>query len=233
LDDLVEKPRRIDAGSVAYEFKSLWSLYHLLPDSSYTSYTIELCSESGRKLLLGRLLEKEVRDLWYLFDKTEGKYGTLRGLRFEAYAHKKIMIDGINGTARLLNKNSISATTTKRVVVRAGATLVDLSDNDLDSLSQHCAEAVDNRSPNGTYLLPSLCNFPVIDSAYVGPVDVIMFQMKAGRSKPLSQMVDSICRALGNFFVVVVPADNIITKKLPGGPDSMKQYVLVLNELPY
>ena len=57
LNDLVQNSRRIDAGSVASEFKSLWSLYHLVPDSYYTSYSIELCSENGRQLLLRKLLE--------------------------------------------------------------------------------------------------------------------------------------------------------------------------------
>jgi hypothetical protein len=49
----------------------------------------------------------------------------------------------------------------------------------------------------------------------------------------MSDEVDTICRAIGNFFVVVVPADNVITKKSPGGPECMKEYVLVLNESPY
>jgi hypothetical protein len=100
LDHQVEKPKRIDAGIVATQFKSLWSLYHLLPDSYFTSYTIELCSGSGRKLLLDRLLEKEVHDPWNLFYETDQKHGTLRGIRFEAYAHKKMVIDGIDVTAR-------------------------------------------------------------------------------------------------------------------------------------
>jgi hypothetical protein len=42
-----------------------------------------------------------------------------------------------------------------------------------------------------------------------------------------------ICDALGNFFVVVVPSDNVITKKLDGGPARLEQYVLVLNETTY
>ena len=59
-----------------------------------------------------------------------------------------------------------------------------------------------------------------------------MFQMKAGvsKSKPLSEKAETICQALGDFFVVVVPADNVIAKKLDGGPANMKQYVLVLKE---
>jgi hypothetical protein len=60
-----------------------------------------------------------------------------------------------------------------------------------------------------------------------------MFQMKTGKSKPLSENAGKICDALGNFFVVVVPSDNVITKKLDGGPASLEQYVLVLNETTY
>jgi hypothetical protein len=74
----------------------------------------------------------------------------------------------------------------------------------------------------------------MIDSAYVGPPTSpelrIMFQMKAGKTKPLSKKVDKICNVLGNFFVVVVPVDNVITQELVGGPPSMEQNVLVLNE---
>ena len=230
LDDLVDKPKRIDSGSVASDFKSLWSLYHLVPNEGYVSYRIELCSARGSELLLRRLLEKEVRDLWNLFRTTDEKFGTLRGIRYEAYAHKKILADGINGTARLLTKTAISSTTTKPIVIPAGSMQVDLPDNNLDSLSRY----VDTKSTQGMYLLPSLCNFPVIDSAYVGPPDLrIMFQMKTGKSKPLSENVSKICDALGNFFVVVVPSDNVIRRKLDGGPASLEQYVLVLNETTY
>jgi hypothetical protein len=76
----------------------------------------------------------------------------------------KIATYGIDGTARLLTKEAVSATTTKRVVVPAGSILVALPDNDLGSLSQRCAAAVD-KSPQGTHFLPSLPNFLVIDSA--------------------------------------------------------------------
>ena len=233
LNDLVQNSRRIDAGSVASEFKSLWSLYHLVPDSYYTSYSIELCSEYGHQLLLRRLLEKDVHDLWNLYDQTNEKYGTLRGIRFEAYAHKKILADGINGMARLLTTQAISSTKRKRVVIPAGSTRVDLPDNNLHSLATHAA-AVNTSSPAGRYLLPRLPDFPVIDSAFIGPPDVrVMLQMKAGKSKPLSEKAVTICDALGNFFVVVVPADNVIGKKLIGGPTRMEQYVFILNEMTY
>jgi hypothetical protein len=88
LDDLVNRPRRIDAGSLADDVNSLWSLYHLVPSKNYRSYSIELCSPTGHNLVLHALLKKKARDLWYLFDSTDTKerYGTLRGIRYEAYA---------------------------------------------------------------------------------------------------------------------------------------------------
>jgi hypothetical protein len=50
LDDLVDRRKRIDSLSVASDFKSLWSLYHLVPTKTYLSYNIELCSASGSEL---------------------------------------------------------------------------------------------------------------------------------------------------------------------------------------
>jgi hypothetical protein len=43
LNDLIKQPRRIDPGYLDSEFNSLWSLYHLVPDIYYTSYSIEIC----------------------------------------------------------------------------------------------------------------------------------------------------------------------------------------------
>lgn len=225
LNDLIENPRRIDAGSVASEFNSLWSIYHLVPDEFYTAYTIELCSDSGRQLLLRRLLEKEVTELWNLFNTTNQNHGTLRGLRFEAYAHKKIMVDGIDGDAKLLTAKEVSAKTKKRILIPAKTSAVYLPDNDVGALSTYATAA-----NNGKYLIPELPNFPVIDSVYVGPCGNVMLQMKAGSSKPLSEKAVAICNALGNVFVFVVPEENTIRKKLAGGTPGMHQYVLILKE---
>ena len=56
LNDLVNRPKRIDAGSLAADVNSLWSLYHLIPSRNYRSYSIELCSPNGRNLVLRSLL---------------------------------------------------------------------------------------------------------------------------------------------------------------------------------
>ena len=56
LNDLVNRPKRIDTGSVADNVNSLWSLYHLVPSRNYRSYSIELRSPNGRNLVLRSLL---------------------------------------------------------------------------------------------------------------------------------------------------------------------------------
>ena len=231
LNDAVQNPQRIDAGSVASEFKSLWSLYHLVPDQYYTSYTIQLACENASSLLLRRLMDKSVQELWRLFDRTDERQGTLRGIRFEAYAHKKIAVDGINLNAKKLNANGISASTEINVVIPSDLPVVELRDNDTEKLHTQVADAV---TRGGGYLLPRLPNYPVLDSAFVKPnSSAIILQMKAGRSKPLSSNhVSTVHAALGNVFIVVVPDENIVSKKLPGGPDGLKQYVLVLKENP-
>ena len=45
---------------------------------------------------------------------TKEKFGTLPVIRYEAYAHKKILVDGINGTARLLTKTAITPKQSER-----------------------------------------------------------------------------------------------------------------------
>lgn len=73
----------------------------------------------------------------------------------------RILTDGIDGTAHLWTKNGISSSTRKRIAIPAGSTLVDVPDNNLNSLSRY-ALAIGINSP--LYLLPSLTNVPVIDS---------------------------------------------------------------------
>ena len=231
LNDAVQNPLRIDAGSVASEFKSLWSLYHVVPDQYYTSYTIQLACENASSLLRRRLLDKSVQELWQLFDRTDERQGTLRGIRFEAYAHKKIAVDGINLTAKKLNANGISEATEISVVVPSALPVVELRDNDTEKLPTQVADAA---TLGGGYLLPRLPNYPVLDSAFVKQdSSAIILQMKAGRSKPLSSNhVSTVHAALGNVFIVVVPDENIVSKKLPGGPGDLEQYVLILKEIP-
>jgi len=228
LNDLAKNPARIDSGNVASEFKSLWSLYHLAPDANLTSYTIELCCENARALLRARLLRLDVATLWNLFFQTNEREGTLRGIRFEAYAHKKILVDGMNVHANKLTANAVS-NTTRIVAIPAGLTRVTLPNNDVTQLVAQRAEAV---SKGGGYLLPSLPNYPVIDAAYIdGSDNSMMLQMKAGKSKKLSaDKTLLVHQALGDFFVIVTPDENIATKKLAGGPNAMNQYVAILSE---
>ena len=96
LREAVETPQVIDGGDVDANFKHLWSLYFVNP--LYTNatvdhyrYTIEVCSDDARARLRDRLMEKEVKDLWKLYENTLSQNGTLRGIRYEAYAHKKIL----------------------------------------------------------------------------------------------------------------------------------------------
>jgi len=175
-------------------------------------------------------MEKSVQELWQLFDRTDERQGTLRGIRFEAYAHKKIAIDGINLTAKKLNASGISQSTEISVVIPSALRVVELPDNDTRKLQNQVTQAA---TSGGAYLLPRLPNYPVLDSAFVKQdSSATILQMKAGRSKPLSSNhVANVHAALGNVFIVVVPDENIVNKKLPGGPESLQQYVLILKEI--
>ena len=228
LNDLVENPSRIDSGSVASSFKSLWSLYHLVPDERFTSYQIELCCDNGRRLLRQRLLTMDVRKLWNLYYNTDQRLGTLRGIRFEAYAHKKILVDGIDLIAKKLNQSGISKSSEIQVLIPPWSREFTLHDNDVNNLQAQRTLVHQN---GGGYMLPYLPNYPVIDSAFVSPSNsCVLLQMKAGRSKTLSDKAIAVVGALGNTFVVVTPEENIVTKQLSGAPAGMKQYVLVLQE---
>ena len=94
LNDAVEHPLQIDGGEVTSQFKHLWTLYHLQPVSTagvpdYHRYTIEICSDDARTKLRNKLMEKSVMELWNLYRDTVEQHGALRGIRYEAYAHKK------------------------------------------------------------------------------------------------------------------------------------------------
>ena len=228
LNDLAVNPRRIDPGCVASEFKSLWSLYHLVPDSYYTSYTIELCCVNALKLLRRELLRQSVGELWNLYETTAEKHGTLRGIRYEAYAHKKITSEGIDLVANKLNAKDVSSTTF-RVTIPISVTTMRLPDNDTQKLATQKTTAIQNSG--SAYLIPDLPNYPVIDSAFVSSSASFALQMKAGRSKPLSpNHVNTVHATLGDAFVVVVPDDTTIRKRLAGAPKTMVQYVLVVRE---
>jgi hypothetical protein len=229
LNDLAENPARVDGGNLASEFNSLWSLYHLVPDENLTSYTIQLCCENAEYLLQARLLNLEVAVLWTLFDQTNENQKTLRGIRFEAYAHKKILVQGLNVTAQRLNTSGTLTTTTHNLLIPAGSKRVILPDNSVNTLQDKRAEAV---SLGGGYLLPRFPNYPVIDSAFIDGSNVsTMLQMNAGKSKPFSvDKTPLVQAALGSTFVILTPKENIVKTKLVGGPSTLDQFVAIVKE---
>jgi hypothetical protein len=102
LEDASKDPRRIDTGAVTSQSKGLWSLYHLQPDKDtttgdvdYLRFTIDLCCEDLRARLRDELMKMSVRDLWFAYERTDLRLGTLRGIRYEAYEYKKITSKGL------------------------------------------------------------------------------------------------------------------------------------------
>jgi len=90
--------------------------------------TIEICGDDARTRLRDRLMEKEVKDLWSLYKNTLAQNGTLRGVRFEAYAHKKTLAEGARGIAVSLTQTGIGKSTTQ-VTIPASLPQIILSDN--------------------------------------------------------------------------------------------------------
>jgi hypothetical protein len=235
LNDIAENPLRIDGGEVASEFKHLWSLYHLQPAFTaaggidHYDYTIELSCDSARIRIRDMLMEKEVMDLWNLYVHTMEQHGTLRGIRYEAYGHKKILVQGLIGAAVSLTRAGIG-TRTLQIAIPASLPIIHLTDNNLD---EHLRTAADNAKNlhTGGYLLPLLPNFPVADSFFVSRASVVILQMKAGRSKPLSDDAASAIQcAVGGNLVFVVPDEVTMTKRFAGGPIKLNQYRFILNE---
>lgn len=237
LLDAIAHPRRIDNGHPAKSFKSLWKLYHMHPiiredgRTDYSEYTIRTCCEDARVRLREKLMEKSVSDLWAAYSDTDERLGALKGIRFEAYAHKKILVEGLNCYASGLTQKGLSSAGPAAVFVPANSTKVDLVNNDVD---QALKDAVSNarQGASGSYLLPHFANFPVVDSIFVphGQGNAIQLQMKAGKSRPLSApYAAAITAATGSSnLYFVVPDEVTITKKLEGS--DMDQYRIVLNE---
>ena len=76
-------------------------LYHLQPAlengrTNFRKYTIELVCEDVRARIRDKLMNKDVNELWNLYISTMERHGTLKGIRYEAYAHKKIIAHGVN-----------------------------------------------------------------------------------------------------------------------------------------
>ena len=232
LNDLAVNPGRIDPGIVSSKFQSLWSLYHLIPDSYYTSYTIEPCCDHAWKLLRRALLRLSVGELWHLYKHTADRHATLKGIRYEAYVHKKITSQGMDLVAQKLTDNTVSSTMLFRVTIPRNVTTLRLPDHDTQKLAMHKMSAI--RSRACTYLIPDLLNYPVIDSAFVSVSASFALQIwiAGTRSKLCSaHHWNTVQASLENALVVVVPNDTVIRKRLAdGAPQTMAQYLLVLRE---
>jgi hypothetical protein len=238
IADVIRGPRRIDAVSVPSQFQHLWYLYHLVPADDYTSYTIEICGLEPYAKLRQRLLDFNVRQLWDMFRQTDDQMGTLRGLRYEAYVHKRILAHGLDAVAlKLGDSNLLSANVLENILnvqIPSTATRVVLENNGVTHQLVTAIQTARTKAAGG-YLLPRLPNYPVIDSAYAPPTGApaalqLSLQMNAGNSKPLSaDKAASIMLNLGATFVVVTPYDYVVKKRLPG-PAGLQQYLLVLNE---
>jgi hypothetical protein len=240
LNDVVAHPRGIDSGEPASGFKSLWTLYQIHPlieensgTIDYGDYTIHPCCEDARARIRDKLMEKSVSDLWMVFFETDDRLGALKGIRFEAYAHKKILVEGLTCSATRLTQNGLSTAPAVPVAVPGFSTKVELVNNDVgQGLATAVVRARAGTSTTGYYLLPHFSNFPVVDSIFIpsGGGEAIQLQMKAGKSKPLSaDKADAIITATSNtrlFFIV--PNVVTMTKKLAGS--NMVQYRVVLNE---
>ena len=244
LEDMVDKPRRIDCGKVAAHFKHLWSIFHLEPVmtnnvTNYREYTIELYCEDARIRIRDLLMKKDVKDLWELFSNTLESHGTLKGIRYEAYAHKKIKAEGIkNMIAHPLTVNGLGRSR-KQIDIPAHLPITRLVNNDLNAFEESVRAARKRKHdllPQAVYLLPCTSNFPVVDSVFVCGSTTLSLQMKAGRSKPLSgpSATTTIEAAAGGDLIFVVPDESIITSKLGysdgAGPSRWKHYRLVLKE---
>ena len=245
LRDIVKCPDRIDGGEVAARFKHLWSIFHLRPVmtnnvTNYRKYTIELYCEDARIRIRDLLMKKDVKDLWELFSNTLERHGTLKGIRYEAYAHKKIMTEGIeNMTAHSLTGNGLGRSR-KQIDIPAHLPATKLVRKDLDAFEESVRTARKRKRgllPQAVYLLPCTSNFPVVDSVFVCGSTTLSLQMKAGRSKPLSvsgPSATTIKAAAGGDLIFVVPDESIITRKLRysdgAGPNHWKHYRLVLKE---
>lgn len=234
LNEAVEHPLQIDGGEVASEFKHLWSLYHIQPVSTagvtdYHRYTIEICCDDARTKLRIKLMEKNVMELWRLYRDTVEQHGGLRGLRYEAFAHKKILSEGLNGRATSLTQRG-TGTGSLPVNIPASLQKIVLPDNDVGPRFRAAINQA-TQSTDGLYVLPQRSNFPVVDSIFASSTNTTPLQMKAGRSKPLSDTyATTIFNVLGDVLVFVVPDEVVLPMKLRGGPAGLRQYRFILNE---
>ena len=159
LLDATSHPRRIDNGQPAKSFNSLWKLYHMHPlvkedgATDYGDYTILPCCENARVRLRDKLMEKSVSDLWAAYSDTSESMGALRGLRFEAYAHKKILVEGLTASATRFTQSGLSDAAPIAVNIPSRPTRVELENNDVDQGLQNAITTARNGTI-GSDLIP-------------------------------------------------------------------------------
>jgi hypothetical protein len=150
----------------------------------------------------------------------------------------KITTQGLCGTAISLTQTDVGATNLP-VNIPAGLPVTALPTNNLGDPLVNAFAAATGQG-NGSYLLPSLPNFPVLGAMYVPPgasARGLMLQMKAGRSKPLAGEFALTLFAVSRQgdLLFVVPNEMHMRRKLPWsgravGRNIMMQFRYVLKE---
>ena len=238
LTDIITNPNRIDDLESSDPFKSLWTIYHMEPVSlengstDYMKYTIQPCCQDAAIRIRDHLMQKGVQDLWNIFINTREELGILRGIRYEAYAHKKLLIHGLVGRATGLTQTGLSKSAPKEINIPAASTRINLPNN---NVGPDLVRAVQRaRTGQGGYLLPHLPNFPIVDAIFVprGNGAAKQLQMKTGRSRPLAtDKAASVSAATGSTDIYFIVPDGVtMTKKLPG-VDGWHQYRVILREI--
>jgi hypothetical protein len=199
---------------------------------NYFDYTIEVACDSVGARIRRALLRRTVLNLWEDFIDTPASQGSMRGIRYEMYVHKKILTFGLNQTAIKLNKSGWGEEE-ENILVDKNVRRITLKSNNLgERLAKDVMKA--RKAKNGGYLYPKTPNFPVVDSIYVPPQegDAIFFQMTTVIPKDIKaeELAKELFQAVQGKLVIVVPNSEFVTKKIKGGPDGLDQYVLELAE---
>lgn len=239
LHDVITNPTRVDNLEMVDPFKSLWTLYHMEPITqadgaiNYKRYTIRPCCNDAGARIRDELMKKSVQDLWDTFTSTRQELGALRIIRYEAYAHKKILSAGLTGTATGLKKKGLSSVVPKAISIPAGSTKIDLPNNNVGQDLQN-AVAHARTLNQGVYLLPHLSNYPVVDSVFVPSAagTAIQLQMKAGRSRSLStENAKAVASATGSEDLYFIVPDEVTMHKRLEGANNLRQYSVILREV--
>ena len=215
LNDIEQYALRIDTGEVPSQFEYLWNLYHHEPPQrngrpDYFHFTIELASHDVRTRIRDTLMQKDVGELWHLYKVTSERHVTLKGIRYEAYAHKKMLEHGVNLQATSLTTSGVG----KQIRIPALLPRIDLMTNDLGEPSEDAINRA-RRLPTGGYLLPKNSDMVVGDSLFVSPTETLSLQMMAGGRQPMSEPSASLLQAAAaGYLIFVVPDESIVVQEL-------------------